>query len=546
MRGQLGEKLIGAVIREVAESGGDGLLRVSCGEVKKALFFETGVPVFAISSLPHEQLEHKLAEDQILDEALVQALLGNLPNKQQLGSVLVKSGLLTEERLQEVTRDLVLQIIMSLFEWDRGDYVFDEKLKAKHETTIDFSAAEVILLGSRRAAEIEELATAIAPLDRTIAQASPEAMAFGCTAKLTPIESYVMSRIDSPTPIAEAATYTGLSEEEARKAVCVLVSLGLLVLTGEVKETASRKRSDSQMRKLNDEVARRLHSLSSADYYEILGVTNLATTGEVETAFNRVTKKLDPAQYPQPEYAELRAKMGVLLDKINEAYDTLSNIKKRREYDENKMRSSLELHKKQRPAQPKPQRLNASQTPRVASASARVPAPANHGSSLDPPITPPQGPAPNKAPQLNNPTEAAEYYYKLGRARYEQRDCHAAVQLLREAVKLDASRPHYHYFLGIALSVVSQARHDKHHDGCHVTCKLGRVLVSNPRLRREAEQHLLTAAELDPSSAQIRLRLGYLYKDAELPKRAEHYFREALLIDPTNQAALKELEIVEK
>jgi Flp pilus assembly protein TadD len=143
---------------------------------------------------------------------------------------------------------------------------------------------------------------------------------------------------------------------------------------------------------------------------------------------------------------------------------------------------------------------------------------------------------------MNNPVETAEYYYKLGRSRYEQRDCHAAVQLLREAVKLDSTRPHYHYFLGVALSIISQARHDKHHDGCHVTCKLGKVLVSNPRLRREAEQHLLRAAELDPTSAQIRLRLGYLYKDAELPKRAEYYFREALMLDPTNQTAQRELD----
>jgi Flp pilus assembly protein TadD len=67
------------------------------------------------------------------------------------------------------------------------------------------------------------------------------------------------------------------------------------------------------------------------------------------------------------------------------------------------------------------------------------------------------------------------------------------------------------------------------------------ALMRNPRTRREGEQHLLKAAELDPFNAQIRFRLGLMYKEAGLPKKAEVYFREALQIDPENRAALKEL-----
>ena len=110
----------------------------------------------------------------------------------------------------------------------------------------------------------------------------------------------------------------------------------------------------------------------------------------------------------------------------------------------------------------------------------------------------------------------AELYYQQGRACFERKEYHAAVHLLREAIKLDSGRAPYHYHLGIAL-------------------------IRNPRTRREAEQHLARAAELEPYNAKIRVKLGLLYKEAGLLKRADHYFREALQLDPDNRAALREV-----
>jgi len=65
-------------------------------------------------------------------------------------------------------------------------------------------------------------------------------------------------------------------------------------------------------------------------------------------------------------------------------------------------------------------------------------------------------------------------------------------------------------------------------------------------MRYEAEHHLLRAAELDPGNPQIPLRLGLLFKEAGLLKKAEHYFQETLLRDGKNKTALVELELLEK
>ena len=127
-------------------------------------------------------------------------------------------------------------------------------------------------------------------------------------------------------------------------------------------------------------------------------------------------------------------------------------------------------------------------------------------------------PAPTKSSSQLPPAQMAEHYYQQGRARFDRKEYHAAVHLLREAIKLDPSKAPYHFHLGIAL-------------------------IRNPRTRRDAELHLAKAAELEPYNAQIRVKLGMLYKEAGLLKRAEHYFREALQLDPGNRAASREVSL---
>ena len=76
LRGQLGEKLVADLIREIAEQKSTGLLRLSQDKTIKAIFFESGTPVFAISSLPHEQIDHKLIKGRFAAAGLVESADG--------------------------------------------------------------------------------------------------------------------------------------------------------------------------------------------------------------------------------------------------------------------------------------------------------------------------------------------------------------------------------------------------------------------------------------------------------------------------------------
>jgi tetratricopeptide (TPR) repeat protein len=176
-------------------------------------------------------------------------------------------------------------------------------------------------------------------------------------------------------------------------------------------------------------------------------------------------------------------------------------------------------------------------------ATRREPAPSRPAGPMTrpPAVLTPEERARLKKPDHND--EQALHSYRQGLMRYERRELDAATHLFREAVRLDPSQAHYHFYLGLALSIQAHARHEhQHHEGCHVTCKLGGALGSNPKVRYEAEQHFLRAAELEPSNTQYPQKLGELYKEAGLLKKAEHYFEHALMLDSKNHVAKRELE----
>ena len=526
MQGQLGVKLVSDLIREIAQKNSSGLLRLSRGKAIKAIFFESGAPTFAISNLTNEQLDYRLMKDGVATLEQVERAKERGGTTQRLGPVLVEMGVLEGGQMRKLVCDQVLGIILSVFEWIQGDYAFDERIRAAHEVTLGLGAADILLDGARHAADIQEVADAIVPQDAIVFRS--KANAFGAdSGRLNPIESYILSRIESPTAASEIGALSGLNGVDARRAVCVLVAAGFLKLLDRDKvedEGVSSREADESLDRVREEVVRKLHFSSSADFYDVLGVTRHATTAEIKTAYYHLAKKYHPDRYHQRD-ADLRNKLEALFAMITQAYDTLSQPAERAGYDERIRKSSGSLGQPTTRipplAAPEPavNEAGAVDAERFAGASFNSSngQPRNSDSLPPPPVELPvaEPMASKHTPQLP-PAQMAEVYYQQGRARFERKEYHAAVHLLREAIKLDPNRAPYHYHLGIAL-------------------------IRNPRTRREAERHLSRAAELEPYNAQIRVKLGLLYKEAGLNKRADNYFREALQMDPENRVAKREI-----
>ncbi len=526
MQGQLGEKLVTDLVREIAQKNLSGLLRLTRGKIIKAIFFESGAPRFAISNLTNEQLEHKLVSNNLATLSQIEEAKQRLDKPHRLASMLVEMKVMPEADMRGLVHDQLMQIILSLFDWTQGDYGFDTRIRASHDFTLDVTAADVILEGARKVSANDQMAEIIAPMNAILVRAKSNCISLD-SGRLLPVESYVLSRIESPTSVSDVGALSGIGDEDAHRAVCALVAAGFLKLLGDDKdevEDPSRQSADSAD-KLREEVERQLHFYSSADFYEVLGVGRQAKSADIKAAYYQLAKKFHPDRHRQSEQGDLRHKLESLFAIITQAYETLSESAQRAAYDDRLKKPAASFHTtplRQMPivvSDPKPLETAAhpeevkdsgdlKQNPPQVKASGPLPQPPNDFAISDAQQT--------SRASAANPAQMAEHYYNQGRARFDRKEYHVAVHLLREAIKLDPSRAPYHFHLGVAL-------------------------IRNPRARREADDHLAKAAELDPYNAQIRVKLGLLYKEAGLPMKAESYFRAALQLDPDSRVARREV-----
>jgi curved DNA-binding protein CbpA len=118
----------------------------------------------------------------------------------------------------------------------------------------------------------------------------------------------------------------------------------------------------------------------------------------------------------------------------------------------------------------------------------------------------------DQKPGVEKPAEAAAALFREGRALLAKGDVNTAVERLKACVWLCPEKALYNYYLGVGES-------------------------KNPKLRKNAEQHLLRAIELEDLSADSHLALARLYIDVHLPRKAEQQLDLAVLWDPNNAEA---------
>src|SRR5262249_5414013 len=165
VNGSLGKKLIPDLIRDIGSKGNSGLLRISNGKSIKAVFFEAGVPVYAISNIAGEQIESILEQEGLATREQIDAAKEAAGKSQRVGRSLVDMGVVGESDIARVSLESARRVVVSLFELTRGDYSFDERVRAAHEVKLDWTVSDCLLEGGRALAEKEELASAIAPPD---------------------------------------------------------------------------------------------------------------------------------------------------------------------------------------------------------------------------------------------------------------------------------------------------------------------------------------------------------------------------------------------
>jgi curved DNA-binding protein CbpA len=180
---------------------------------------------------------------------------------------------------------------------------------------------------------------------------------------ITPRDAFLLSRVDGATNEIDIASMTGSDVEAVRAGIDRLVMLGALELPGveaarppPVQPTANpshnlgRRTSQTQMKSVAEIAAaldeptdldadrkRRVldlfTNLADRDFYVLLGVSSTAEKREVKRAYYALAPDFHPDKFFGKNLGSFKAKMEAIFAQLTYAYETLSSLDRRAEYD---------------------------------------------------------------------------------------------------------------------------------------------------------------------------------------------------------------------
>ncbi|HVP60106.1 MAG TPA: response regulator [Myxococcaceae bacterium] len=173
-RGELKDNLP-SLITAFFQTRETGELGVQRGQVKKVVYFQEGMPVFALSNLLSDRLGQFLVRTgKIRPEQLADVALMAQQTKRRTGDILVERGLLRDTERVYYVGQQVKSIIYSLFAWEEGSYVMSFGGKALGETLkLDVNPANLIVRGVKKLYKSERVKRILALEDRLVPSRQP-------------------------------------------------------------------------------------------------------------------------------------------------------------------------------------------------------------------------------------------------------------------------------------------------------------------------------------------------------------------------------------
>ena len=167
MNGQLTERPLAEVIREISAKSLSGRLSLEQDRVKVAAYFYKGHFVFAASNLRDLRLRGYLLKTGVLSEPQLAGIAENLSDV-ELARNLCQENLLTPETAEQVQTRQISDILRFALLMTHGAWVFDERSQLNEAVNLKVDVDTLLLEAERRIASqtaVAETQTSAAPED---------------------------------------------------------------------------------------------------------------------------------------------------------------------------------------------------------------------------------------------------------------------------------------------------------------------------------------------------------------------------------------------
>jgi tetratricopeptide (TPR) repeat protein len=459
------------------------MLHVTHGGDRVSILFVGGAVVHGAATLKECHLgECLMRHGRLSEEGFRRASEVVGQTGRRLGEVLVETGLLDQDGLEDALALHVREILLTAFSWSEGRYSFEEQDPAAlrgYDKPLRLSTGEVILDAVWSVTDSDVVRYALGDLDRPVALSTDPLLRFQ-RVTLTPTDGYLLSRVDGTTTAREVLAIAPVPGEEAERSLFGLLSIGMV----EYRPAPPRPRGPAPppTEATREEIVGLHRRLATLDHFEVLGLTPEATEAEVEAAYLRLARRFHPDIQHREGLGDLRSEVEAIFSRLGQAHHVLSEPGSRARYE-----GSLLV---------------------------RQIGPAPDGDSGVPgnAVVPPPGP-------VRTPEEAiAEAEEAYGAGRYWD-----ALQMLEAALPETKGR------------LRQRAR-----------VLLAQCCLKNPKWRKRAEEELIEAIREEAANAEAYFVLGTIYRDAGLAGRASAMFRKTLALKPRHARAASELAVLPK
>jgi len=227
LRGRLKALSIADILEFLRALNRRGLLTVSSGGIAVDLYLRAGRVIHATSTRDSDRLTDTLLRDGMLTAVGYEDVMRRAAAGDRIGKALVGSGALTPRALLEARCRQVRQIVLSLFEWVDGDFVFVEGEEPPDTgAVVDLDLSMLIVDGIRSVQAVHLFRERLAARD-WVFEAQP-ADASGPAVALEPQEEYVLRLVDGCRSIGEIIERAEFPEEETLRTLFLLFRAGRL------------------------------------------------------------------------------------------------------------------------------------------------------------------------------------------------------------------------------------------------------------------------------------------------------------------------------
>lgn len=496
MNGKLSDQPLAELIREIASKNLSGTLRIEHDRAQAAVYFEEGQAVFAASNVRTLRLREYLTKRKLIAEHEL-ASLQNAQSDLSLANALRTRGILREEDINSVLATLVNDILRVALLWTEGNWDFNERARLGDPVRVKINTSNLLREAAHRL-PLKFVSLRFRNPGETFLRVAD----VSSPSSFLPSESFMLSRLDTPTKVEVLVALSGLRELDAYRILYGLTLSGFVtrehwqnafrtetaapdktrVAAGASPATSATvpepagNRWDSVVEENNLQPF--FDRLSHAtNYYQVLDLPLTAGAAEIKDAYYALARRYHPDRFHGKSGTQIHSQLGSAFARITQAYETLMDPKARSTYDGSLRRSKAF-----------------------------------------------QDSAPKTTQRSSVPVEDHDFDSGSPEAAHPEQSFSEGVGALKEG-RINAAVAH--------LSTASRLapREAKYR------AYYGRALAAREKTRRLAENEFQAAVALDPDNASYRVMLAELYLELKFQRRAQTELDRALALDPNNANA---------